>query len=663
MELTQEVKNQIALVCKKQIDISLRFKQPRIQDIKKSFDLYANKVNKNLSGRYNVPIPIMGGFVDTLKSKIDDAPKITFSENDETDYWRVEKANAMLERDSSNAQGQWAYKDRASKTSAIFTGRGIMKYYASSDPKYNSNLEVVDFFDFIFEPDGGGKLEKHLFCGQMNIFKTLTDLQDGLDSKLYDREGVLKLMAAVGEKDRKEWEDEYGNKVSRFDVYGLNPQINNYVGEDLYNLTEMYTNYKGKRYYVLMDYKSGIPIRVEELTQLFNGNRYPYFSWATHEDDQNFASKAPCDDIRPVAEAMKITINQMMDNAQKTNWGMKLYDKDMIQNPAELNWRPDGLIRVDTKNGAKQLDRAIYPLPNPGGIDLSINVVEFLNNYIGRATGVTADTQGAADQSSKVGIYYGNLQQVADRLGLYNKSYTESYVELGVRYLEGLDQHLTTGESVKITGIGGVRWESVKRTDFSFEKDPDVIIQSSNAEAQLDEVNRKNQTEALNALSANPALAASINPKWLVENMLRTAGFDEATISTAMDTKNEGTAEVNAKAAQCIKDIIQGKEPKDVRNATTSFVQKILDYEMDNEDVLKADKAKALRDFAQKHISIALENMMRKATGIGGTAQGIAGGQMPEMTPAPKEETVPIPNTAAGTKARSMNTSNLMQSV
>ena len=79
-------KEDLARVAKKQCETCISFKQPRLDEIKKSLDLYANVVSKALPGRFNVPIPIMGGFVDTLKSKIDDAPNIVFSENDETDY-------------------------------------------------------------------------------------------------------------------------------------------------------------------------------------------------------------------------------------------------------------------------------------------------------------------------------------------------------------------------------------------------------------------------------------------------------------------------------------------------------------------------------------------------------------------------------------------------
>lgn len=594
-------------VAKKQCETCISFKQPRLDEIKKSLDLYANVVSKALPGRFNVPLPIMGGFVDTLKSKIDDAPNIVFTENDETDYKRVQKANAMWRWDSSPVNGKWALKDRATKTMAIFGGRGVYKIYAESDPKYKSCLEPIDLFDFIFEPQGGGDLDNHLFTGQMNIFKCKSELIEDAKNGYYDKVQVGKLLVA-NETETKQPDDQYQNKVSRYSIYGLDPEINNYVGESVYPLTELYTSYQGKKYKVVFDFKTGIWLQVKELKEVFKTGRHPFVSWATHEDYFQFLSKAPVDDVRLVAEASKIIFNQALDNIQKRNWNMRAYDADIFPDPSQLQWRPDGLIKANNLSG-KSIQQGIYTFETPDNTSITVNMMTFLDNFVGAKTGITPGSQGQADQGDRVGIYYGNMQQVADRLGLINKSYTEAHAELGIRYLEGLDEHLTEDMSVKVQGIFGVEWEEVKRTDFKFERFPDVNIESSSSDSQLDEIKKKRRAESLAAVSSNPALISKVNPSWIIREMLKNGDYTDEQVRVAMDTMNDGNTEILSEAAIAIKEILAGENPKLNRGATTGFAQKILDYEMNHN--LKPEVAKSLRDYAAAHIPIAMRNMLK----------------------------------------------------
>lgn len=643
--------NKLTLTAKKQAETCINFKQPRLAEIQKSLDLYANVVSKALPGRFNVPIPVMGGFVDTLKSKIDDKPKIIFVENDETDYKRVQKANGMWINDSSDINGKWALKDRAAKVSAIFSGRGIYKYFAESDPEYKSNLEVVDLFDFIFEPQGGGDLDNHLFNGQMNIFKSRSKLIEGAKSGYYDIKQVMQLLASKADSQDKTNDDEHSNKKGRYNIYGLDPDTNNYVGEEVYALTEMYTSFMGKKYQVIFDYSTGIWVRAKEIKEVFKSGRQPFTSWATHEDYFNFLSKAPVDDIRLVAEAIKIIFNQSLDNIQKRNWQMRAYDSDIFPDPSQLQWRPDGLVKANNLTG-KSISQGVYQFETPDNTNITVNMIEFLDGYLGKATGITADAQGSSDEK-KVGIYYGNLQQVADRLGLYNKSYTEVYNQLGIRYLDGLDEHLTEDISVKVQGITGTEWEDVKRTDFQFSRMPDVNVESSSTESQIDEALNQRRSASLASLTANPALMSSLNTNWLIRQILKQGEFTDEQIRVATDKLSDGNVEILSEAAMAIKDIISGREVKMNRGATTGFVQKILDYEMDHELDPKINKK--LRDYAQAHIPIAVQNMMRKQSQI--MPQQAMGA--PNLNPMAQSQ--PTPGTPGGTQARSADISEMMQ--
>lgn len=640
---TQLIKKLVS-IAQRQIDVAQRFKKPRIVEIQKSEDMYANKVKKQLKNRFNIPLPVLGGFVDTLKSKIDDKPVITYKETSEEDYKRAKKITALWETESGESKGRWAFTDRMVKGMAIFSGRGIYKLYASSDPKYQSHFEGVDYYDFLCEPQGGAYLENHLFCGQQNIFKTLDNLERGAESKIYLEKGVSMIKSNISDAIQEKTQEEAEIKFNRFKSLKLDPQSNNYVGETLFNLTEWYMNYKGTRYYLLFDPKSGIAVRAEKLKDVFQSELYPYVSWATHEDPYNFWSKAPVDDIRPVAESMRIIFNQALDNVQKRNWGMRAFDSNVFPDPAKLQWRPDGLVPVtgDPKGG-------IYEFDTPDNSQIVVNLFDYLDNFLGQKSGITAGAQGASDKDTKVGVYYGDLQQVADRLGLYNKAYKEAWAQLGTRYVWGLKEHLNEKQAVKIIGNRGVEFDEIIKEDANI--DTDVVISGGSAEVELDEVKKRRQTEVISAITANPNFAQIVNQKWLLENMLKSGEFEEDEIRKAMDSEISGNADLMSEAAQAIQDINAGKTPDQNRGATMGFVRKILDFAYDKN--LKLDVVNNLIEYAMAHIPIAEDNEERNRMLLQEQA-----GTMPQGPEMPRKPQSPPIGQEGMTAQRSQMTSN-----
>src|SRR3990167_5025010 len=184
--------NKLVDIAVKQLETSRKFTQKRMEDIQKSEDLYYGKTRPALLGRFNVPLPIMSGFVDTLMAKIDDPPYLRFNPTDEADTIKAKKVNSAWEIDSSSTRGKWGMKDRGMKKLACFSGRGSAIYWAESGPEYKSNIEVVDHLDLHSQPMGGQDLEKHLFAGREMVFLTVPELEAGAASGLYDATQVAK---------------------------------------------------------------------------------------------------------------------------------------------------------------------------------------------------------------------------------------------------------------------------------------------------------------------------------------------------------------------------------------------------------------------------------------------------------------------------------------
>jgi len=633
MAIEKTLESQIVLNAQKQISTWEMFYSPRLSQIKKFEDMYALRVNKQLKNRFNIPLPILSGYIDTFKSKIDEFPNVEFNPQEEGDLRASKKITSLWEAEKGADRGQWAFIDRGAKTLAMFSGRAVYKYFAESNPKYRSNFENVDYYDFVFEPQGGADLEKHLFCGQINIFKSKSDIDQGVKDGLYNKSGLSKLILSVSNKDRKETDKTIENKYNRLISLGLSPNDNNFVGEDTFNLTEIETTFKGKRYYLFFDRRSGSVLRLEPLADVFEANEYPFVTWATHEDPFNFSTKSPCDDVYPVADSMVTLFNQALDNVQKRNWGMRGVDTSVVKNLNQLSWHPDGIVEFDGQKG--NIRNALVELETPDNTNQVQSLVTFLDNYLGQKTGITPATQGQSDKDQKVGIFYGELQLVADRIDYVSKMYREAHAKLGKKFVQGLKEHMTEAMAVKILGKDGAEWTEIKREDL---KEFDISISGGQAELQMNEIKARKQSQALDRLLAS---GTSVNKNWLSETILRQGDFNEEDIRRAMDINSDGNDEIMSEAAKAIQEIVQGKTPSRNRGATVGFVNKIIDYAEDNNfGNLKTDAGRtkdqgifnALMEYANLHMPIAEQNAIRKAQQMvaNGEVQGaVAGAKLP----------------------------------
>jgi hypothetical protein len=425
--------DKIVAQARAEYEAGLKFRYDREKAWHLNEDFYFNKVKKNLKGKFNAPVPIIPGFVDTWQSKMAKHVNLTFEINrKESEFRAVQKTNGLLQAQKDHEDYDWDMMDTDGKKMGAIYGRTIYKYYAASKPEYKSNLEITDPYDMVIDPLGGGVDEKHRFKHQDNIFRSREELKDGAqETKIYDPGQVSKLINATKEDVIVDNDNIYKSKQNRFLDLGLNGLIYNYAGQGLYKMIESGTTYKGKRYYLLWNYETGIWVRCQPLKEVFASNLWPWTSWATNRDTFNYWSKSPCDDMLPLAEVIRVLINQEIDNRNKKNYGMRGYDPELIPDPAQLEWRQDGLVAF--KNGSAKplgdMSKATFQFETPD-LNGTIDLASYLDNMLKEKTGVNSESQGQTD-TQKVGIAYLNVQQSTERTALTYESYTKCWQGIG----------------------------------------------------------------------------------------------------------------------------------------------------------------------------------------------------------------------------------------
>lgn len=611
--IRKKLADKLAKIAVQQIETSVRFKQKRMDEIKMNEDLYHGQSLPRLRGRFNVPLPTMAGYIDTLLSKIDEPPSLSFESDDPADFKATKKVTALAQKELKRRLLRWESKDINQKKMAAFSGVGLGEFYSESDPEYQNYYNIVDYYDFIFEPMGGCYLEDHSFCGRMNLFKSDNDLERGVEDGRYDGKQVEMLISASGKDDKKKNEEIFKNKIHRYQLMGLDNDTYNYLGQTVFPLTWIGMEYKGERYLLTLDYRTGIWVRAVKLKDEFESGLWPWSSWQTHPDEFIFLTKSPADDIRPVAIAIDIIFNQALDNRQKRNFGQRAYDPSVFPNPEDLEWRPDGLVRANSFNGIRQIAGGIYEFQTPE-VSGTIDMIQFMDAYSGRKTGITDAAQGETEEK-KVGIFFGELQQVADRIGLYNKSYSSYHGDIGLRLLWGMKEHLDEKTAVRLIGTAGVETEELLKKEIKPEWD--INVEGGQAEARANEVKRQRRSESLKEIINNQNLAVKLNPDKTIRELLLNGEWTEEEVNQFLDTTDSANAELMGEADKAIQDIIDGKEPKQNRGATAAFIKHIVDYATDttfseepNEDVEVFQKIVA---YAESHFPIAEQNMVRKA--------------------------------------------------
>ncbi len=588
---------------------SQEFKQPRMNQIAQFQRLYNNDITPKLRQLFNVPVPVFSGMLDTMAADFNDEVNLKFKATNTSQLLIVPKIQAHweVERDSMSPNAMWNYKARTDRMNALMCGRGILLNYAENVPTYRNVLETIDISDFHFQPMGGGILENHLFCGREGIIRTMEDI---VSDETFDKAQVKKLKEfSFQGADWMTINTTYGTKLTRFTSLALDINKASYTGTRTVNLCEFIVTYKGARFLVTFDPVTKIWLRVKKWTDIRPSGKYPYITWATHEDAKNFLSKAYADDLYWVADTIITMVNQELTNREKKNYNARAFDEDMftdVQKLDEAQYMPDTLVPV--KTGAKQISQGIYEFQTPE-LQGTINLVSFMAQFTGQQVGITGGSQGNNEKSKKPTVVIAESQQISKRTGLRSDSYREAYAQLGDNYYENLREYMPPRLSIQMIGENGFIEESeLKRIDVRRAGNIGISTTSTSEQENRDNTKRQSHINAITMVAQNPNLS-----KYEKEVIYRDIGqFDDNEVGFLLDSQNYESKKQIAHASKNIQAMLLGKPTDVYYGAEITYLTYIENYLIDNKNLIMG-KEQLFIAHLREMFQIVAANMQRKA--------------------------------------------------
>lgn len=671
----------------KMLETGLQARQPRFDQIRKNEDMVNGVVGPALKGRSNVPFDtvVMTGFLDTLQAGMSEDFSVHFGHKREQGKMAADKMRAVFERESASDRGAWTEKVMEMKNLAGVSGRGFLKLACGNVPKFQAELSVCDHYDMVTEAMGGSDLNKHLYKFQQNIFLTKKQLLDGVAGGWYDRGQTRALIVRYTDEGwYKKFADMFQNKLARYAAFGIDINAHSYVGQNVYRMNEGVINIDGDWYYIVFSYEMKTWIRFQRLEEVFDHAKQvpgmgPWASFATNPHAFIFWTKGPADDIRPIAYTMKKIVNLTLDNLEKRNWQQRAYDPKIFTDPTQLAWRQDGIVKATLPAG-KNIAQGIYEFQTPDTTGITINLANWLDQFLGQKTGITDAAQGQSTVPLAT-IQISNIQATSKRMTLKSKMYRQMLVNLGIMFDYGTYQYLREDYAVKLIGNDGIKWnEDVTRKDL--EEEFDISVTSELEENEKNAAVVGKMSKFYGDIAANPILLGQLNPQEYIREYGKFSGVKEEKLRKLLDKQNDGDETVMAQAAQAIQMILDGVEfIPTYPNATTGFVEKIRAFAESHYQIMPDSELKRMlpskrnkyhKDmemfdklivYASQHVAIAQQNMQRKlvqglaaggalgpgAPQPGGAPAGGTGAPQPSSAPAP---TPPIlPGAAGGPQA------------
>lgn len=573
----------IGPICK-MLDTGILGRQPRYELIRKNEDMYNGNTPPALRGRSNIPFDcvVMQGFVDALLAETDEPIDIQYGPTQQRGLKAAKRMTALFKEESGPNKGDWDPIIQDSKFLGALSGRFWAKFLSDNVPSFHTELYVPDHYDMVTEPKGGANLDKHIYKFEMNMFRTKGELRDGVNQGFYDTKQVAKLFNNAATPEDKKENDAYKNKLDRFAAFNVDAEQVSYVGQPLFNMTEGVVSINHQWFYVFFNAQSRTWIRFDRLENVYPWagrflGRGGWVSAAPYRHPFIFNTKAPADNVRGIAYTMKKILNLTVDNLEKNVWNMQAYDPRIFTDPEKLLYKQDNLVRATLRQGQK-LEDGIFQFKTQDNTSITINLIQALDQMLGKKMGLPLDAEGGAPPSQTLGVNISNIAQMSKRMKLANRQFSTMINQLGQMFDWAAYKYVREPIAIKLIGIEGADWDETFTKDDA-EQDFAIQVRAGVDDEALSEVKAQKREKFFDrVMNPNSPLAGSVNKEAAIRMQGRDAKFTEDDLDVLLDTKNTADADTLADAAQAIDDCINDRPYRLYREANVSFVEKIADY-------------------------------------------------------------------------------------
>lgn len=564
--ISKKIRNEIKEKIAHEITTARNYKRNKATNWHRNEDLYHGEKNDIRAARSNVNLGQMHGYIQTLASKIDNPLIFKADKFEVADTTRAIQFNALARQFAE--QDKWAKKGRAGDFQALMYGRSIYQYWMNTKKggEISSNLTPIDVHYFLIDPTSGGlDMEAAMYMGHYGVRLTESQLEDGKKAKLYYPDTLREITLKEGDAKVSPEEHDAENR------YGENYLEKTKTQDGVYYFYSWCTTYKGERYYALYHHHTGEILRLDKLVEIQGFDMWPYWTWATFPDMTTFWTPSYADIGRELIEVQNVSVNQLIDNAQRINYPERIVRAGALRNPQRLQrYVPNGIITVNPNFSASDIQNVVTP-----SISTPQAVYELADKILQLNSGVTAGEKGLAEED-KVGIYEGNQAEAATRFGNLEKNRSDGWERFAELFDKNLKNNMTAKVAIYMIGTEGATYQKMKVKEAIPEHEYSYVIETTLAEDQLNVRDRRDKLAFLDTLQGNP----TVNQEELVRVRADIAGLERSQSRRLFDLSGVSGSVVEA-AEQDLQALLANKTPKRRMDYPAAYMKYLNQYLME----------------------------------------------------------------------------------
>ena len=439
-----------------------KYRERRHEEWDETYLYYRSKVITNrLVQRQSVTIPLMKQQVSTLMKDIDDMPVLYFENldnDDQAQLYKNEYWNYVVMDNNMEIQ------DIVDKKQVLLFGRSFDQWQIIDGKVKQTIIDVMDILVSRYTDPSDINSSRYLIHN--HIFVPISVLEKNPD---YDQQEIKELKTWYGttmgiikvSTNQKMMVD----KNQKMQDMGLENVDNPILGETYVELSLHFVFRKEEKdeeeqIYLYVEAENRNILMKKKLEDVIDPNRnckdhfwrnhYPYESWASDTERQDFWSDGAGDIVRPTNKILNAWASQLVENRTLRNLGMQFYDSTVegfnpgTFNPIAWGWYP---YPGDPNKGIRKVD-----VPD---LSESIDEMKFFIEISEKATGATSGQQGApAQRQITLGEFNATLIEAKERVKGMSKMYIPCWKRRGMLFVKLVEANGGRIDSVKIEKKG-----------------------------------------------------------------------------------------------------------------------------------------------------------------------------------------------------------------